>query len=102
MPLDLTPLASAVRRLGEGLRRYQADMSDEQVRDGLIQRFEYTYELNHKMLRRHLKAIAAAPDEVDQMAFADLIRSGNRHGLLRGDWPAWRVSPPAQPHQPYL
>ncbi len=24
------------------------------------------------------------------MAFADLVRTGNEHGLLRSDWPAWR------------
>jgi nucleotidyltransferase substrate binding protein (TIGR01987 family) len=56
----------------------------------LIQRFEFTYELSHKMLRRYLKEIAASPDEIDRMPFADLIRTGNAEGLLRSDWPAWR------------
>ncbi|NBW44125.1 MAG: nucleotidyltransferase, partial [Betaproteobacteria bacterium] len=45
--LDLTPLSNAVNRLGEGLVRYQVDTKDAQIRDGLIQRFEFTYEISH-------------------------------------------------------
>jgi nucleotidyltransferase substrate binding protein (TIGR01987 family) len=88
--LDTTSVGNAVRRLREGLARYEREPTDEQIRDGLIQRFEFTYELSHKMLRRYLKEIAASPDEIEQMPFADLIRTGNAQGLLRGDWPAWR------------
>lgn len=90
LKLDTTSLGNAVRRLREGLVRYEHDPKDEQIRDGLIQRFEFTYELAHKMLRRYLREAAASPDEVDRMPFADLIRSGNAQGLLRSDWPAWR------------
>jgi nucleotidyltransferase substrate binding protein (TIGR01987 family) len=64
--------------------------SDDQIRDGLIQRFEFTYELSHKMIRRYLKEATASPDEIEQMPFADLVRIGNAQGLLRGDWPVWR------------
>jgi nucleotidyltransferase substrate binding protein (TIGR01987 family) len=92
MKLDTTSLGNAVQRLREGLARHERERSDEQVRDGLIQRFEFTYELSHKMLRRYLKETAASSDEIDRMAFADLIRSGNSEGLLRNDWPAWRRS----------
>ncbi len=92
MALDLTPLADAIRKLREGLARYQRDPSDDQIRDGLIRRFEFTYELSHKMLLRFLRQTAATPAEFDQMSFADLIRSGNHQGLLPGGWPAWRRS----------
>ncbi|KJV29126.1 nucleotidyltransferase substrate binding protein [Luteibacter yeojuensis] len=88
--LDLTPLESAVRRLGEGLQRYEQDITDDQIRDGLIQRFEYTYEISHKMLKRFLEKTSANPAEFDGMTFQDLIRTGNERGLLLGDWPAWR------------
>jgi nucleotidyltransferase substrate binding protein (TIGR01987 family) len=90
MKLDATSLGNAVRRLGEGLARYEREAADEQIRDGLIQRFEFTYELTHKMLRRYLKQTAASPDDIERMPFADLIRTGNAQGLLRGDWPVWR------------
>ena len=42
MPLDFLPLANAVARLDQGLARYTADITDAQIRDGLIQRFEFT------------------------------------------------------------
>ena len=90
MKLDPAPLANAVQRLREGLRRHEQDPTDEQIRDGLIQRFEFTYELSHRMLKRTLRDNAASPDEVERMPFADLIRAGNAQGLLRADWPDWR------------
>jgi nucleotidyltransferase substrate binding protein (TIGR01987 family) len=91
MSLDVTPLENTVNRLREGLSRYRQNVADTQIRDGLIQRFEFTYELSHKMLKRHLAMAAANPAEFDEMNFSDLIRSGNQRGLLRGDWPRWRI-----------
>lgn len=88
--LDLTSLENAVRRLRDGLARYEKDVADTQIRDGLIQRFEFTYELSHKMLKRYLESVSPSPEEVDRMAFADLVRSGNEQGLLVGDWESWK------------
>lgn len=88
--LDFSPLVNAVARLDEGLSRYCGDTSDAQIRDGLIQRFEFTYDLAHKMLRRALERAAANPEEVDRMSFPTLIRTANEQGLLRGDWSDWR------------
>jgi nucleotidyltransferase substrate binding protein (TIGR01987 family) len=90
MALDTTSLGNAVQRLHEGIARCEREPRDEQIRDGLIQRFEFTYELSHRTLRRYLMENAASPEEVAQMPFADLIRTGNAQGLLRGDWPVWR------------
>ena len=90
MTLDLTPLANAVERLREGLTRYLTDTSDTQIRDGLIQRFEFTYELSHKMLKRYLEAASANPTEFENADFQYLIRTGNEQGLLLGDWSQWR------------
>jgi nucleotidyltransferase substrate binding protein (TIGR01987 family) len=90
MPLDSTPLRNAVQRLREGLARHQAEPTDEQLRDGLIQRFEFTYELSHRLLRRYLTEIAASSEETERMSFANLIRTGNAAGLLRGEWLVWR------------
>ena len=90
MKLELTPLSNAIQRLQEGLVRYQKDTTDTQIRDGLIQRFEFTYELSHKMLKRHLEAASANPTEFDAADFQYLIRSGNEQGLLLSAWPQWR------------
>lgn len=88
--LDFTPLARAIVRLEEGWLRYQKDVSDTQIRDGLIQRFEFTYEISHKSLKRFLEVTAATPAEFDAMSFQDLIRSANERGLLLGAWSDWR------------
>jgi nucleotidyltransferase substrate binding protein (TIGR01987 family) len=72
------------------LARHRREPDDEQLRDGLIQRFEFTYEQSHRTLRRYLTETAASADEVARLSFADLIRTGNAEGLLRSEWPAWR------------
>ena len=90
MSLDISPLVNAIERLREGLVRHQREPGDDQLRDGLIQRFEFTYELCHRVLRRFIRQTAATPDDVDRMAFQDLIRTANQQGLLLGDWPAWQ------------
>ncbi len=87
MTLDIRSLENAVLRLAEGLARYGQDTSDLQIRDGLIQRFELTYELCWKMLKRYLEMESPLTDNFDTMNLADLIRIGNEHGLLLGDWP---------------
>ena len=88
--LDISPLERAVARLAEAWERWQRHRDDDQLRDGLIQRFEFTYELSHKMLRRYLESVAATPEEVARMPFPDLIRTASEHGLLMHDWSAWR------------
>lgn len=90
MPLDVTPLRNAIGRLREGLGRHHAEPADEQLRDGLIQRFEFTYELSHRMLRRYLQEVLPSAEDAARMTFAELIRAGNDRGLLRGEWPVWR------------
>ncbi len=84
MSLDTTSPGNAVRRLREGLARYEREPADEQLRDGLIQRFEFTYELSHKMLRRYLKDLAASPDEIERVPFPDLDPDRECSGLAAG------------------
>jgi nucleotidyltransferase substrate binding protein (TIGR01987 family) len=88
--IDLSPLERTINRLSEGWIRYQLDVSDLQIRDGLIQRFEFTYEISHKTLKRYLEVTSATPTQYDAMSFADIIRSGNEQGLLLGTWPDWK------------
>jgi nucleotidyltransferase substrate binding protein (TIGR01987 family) len=90
MTLDFTSLANAITRLEEGLDRYRQDIADMQIRDGLIQRFEFTYDLVHKMVRRVLEQMAADTEAIDHMSFPSLIRTANESGLVAGDWPTWQ------------
>lgn len=91
IPLDLGSMQRVIVRLEEGLVRYRQDISDTQIRDGLIHRFEFTYEISHRTLKRYLEATSSNPVEIDAMSFQDLIRTGNERGLLLGAWPQWRT-----------
>ncbi len=88
--LDLTPLEDSVKRLAEGLARYEKDVTASQIRDGLVQRFKFAYELSHKMLKRYLESVSASPEQFDSMDFADLVRSANEQGILLSDWSSWK------------
>ncbi|AEH63553.1 HI0074 family nucleotidyltransferase substrate-binding subunit [Zymomonas mobilis] len=88
--LQTTHLERALKRLKEGWARYLAHSDDEQLRDGLIQRFEFTYEISHKIIKRYLELTSPSPDLYDRMDFADIIRSASEKGILEGDWRQWK------------
>ncbi len=88
--LNIQPLINAINRLSEGWQRYLQDTSDEQIRDGLIQRFEFTYEISHKILKRYLEHTSADPSQFDLMTFQDIIRTANEQNLLLGNWTDWK------------
>jgi nucleotidyltransferase substrate binding protein (TIGR01987 family) len=97
MPLDYTPLSNAIAQLAKSLTyaHSPAALADaglrEQLRNSVIQCFEFTYELSWKMLKRHLEATEASPAELDLATFQSLIRLGNERGLLKSDWSAWKT-----------
>ena len=88
--LDITPLARAISSLEVGLVQQAQAPDNDLLRDGCIQRFEFVYELSHKMLKRYLKSISANPAEVEALTFPDLIRTGSERGLLLNDWSRWK------------
>ena len=97
MELDFTPLQQAIAQLEKSLKFSTSPLAKadsdlfEQLRNSVIQCFEFTYELSHKMLKRHLKEQSASPDDIEQSTFADMIRTGNEKKLLRSDWSRWKV-----------
>ena len=57
----------------------------------MVQRFEYTYELCHKMLRRQLQEISATTSEVVALDYKSLIHEGAGKLIARPDaWFAYR------------
>jgi nucleotidyltransferase substrate binding protein (TIGR01987 family) len=97
MSLDYTPLGNAIAQLEKSLAyaNSPAAMADpglrEQLRNSVIQCFEFTYELSWKMLKRYLEETAANPSEIDISTFQSLIRLGNERALLRSDWRQWKT-----------
>ena len=90
MTLILTPLENAINSLNIAFVEYQKDNNNEFVRDSVIQRFEYTYELCIKMLKRYLELNTSSKGEVDLMSFNDIIRKSNIKGLLGGNLEDWQ------------
>jgi nucleotidyltransferase substrate binding protein (TIGR01987 family) len=82
MKLDLTSWKRALASLERAITRSTAAPKDEEVRDAVIQRFEYSYELSWKMLKRHLEHVVPDPGAVDQWSFQELIREAAERGLI--------------------
>lgn len=91
MDLYTAPLRRAVEQLDEGLRRSLLDPGDLLIRDGLIHRFEFTYDLALKALHRCLALASAQPQDVAAMSMESLVTLGHEQALLLGGWPVWRT-----------
>jgi nucleotidyltransferase substrate binding protein (TIGR01987 family) len=89
IPLDLSSLQKAAYSLEEAVNEHKKQQDNLFVRDATIQRFEYTYELTYKMLKRFLEMTEASSEEIAQMSFATLIRTGAEKGLLQSSWDVW-------------
>lgn len=79
--LNLEPLEKAIKQLESGLEQSNANPHDELLRDGVIQRFEYSMDLSWKLLQRYLKHIA----QIDERAIRtknDLFREAARIGII--------------------
>ena len=81
MHLDFTSLDKALASLNRAIQRSQGSPQDEEVRDAVIQRFEYTYELCWKMLKRQLELEAPNPAIIDTLSFRDLLREAAQVGI---------------------
>ncbi len=73
----LSPLKKALASLNAALQQPK----DEFVRDAAIQRFEYTYELAWKMLKRHLDESEGSA-AIDPLSRKDLFRLGGERGII--------------------
>jgi len=95
MPLDLGSLEKGVTALRRALSTQDdpaglASLSEDQretLRAGVVQTFEFTYELCWKYMRRWLAA-NLAPHEVEGVARRELFRMAAQHGLI-GDVESW-------------
>ena len=94
--LDLEPLRRALASLEDGLDvvsdaqwfNQQSDKVQNTLIAGVIQNFEFVYEIGFKMLRRQIEAEAASPTDVDESNFRDVLRLAAEKGLI-ADVEAW-------------
>lgn len=94
--LDLTPLRQALGSLEDGLDvvrdaawfNQQNDKVRHTLIAGVIQNFEFVYEISTKMLRRRLEMDALNPSEVDFANFRDVLRIAAEKGFI-SDIQAW-------------
>lgn len=87
--IDLTTFSNAIKSLIEILNRYERESSDLAIRDAAIQRFEYTYSLSLKMIKRFFKISAFEKENIDGMTFNEMVRTANRMGLLKSNLEQW-------------
>jgi nucleotidyltransferase substrate binding protein (TIGR01987 family) len=80
MVLDLSSLKDALLQLEKGILEYKENQSSELLRDGVIQRFEYSHELAMKFMKRTLEVIFN--DSIDPMSFNDVLRTAAERGLI--------------------
>jgi len=94
--IDVSPLDRAIAQLRRALEVVGSDVAGSHpdlpalLRAASIQAFEYTYELSHKLLRRHLEASEPDPAAVAAMSFNALVRLGYARGLLREELSVWQ------------
>lgn len=80
--LNFQSLQLATATLAEALDASITRPDDAFVRDASIQRFEYTYELCIKSLRRQLETMSDSPAEIDALGYRDMIRVAAEKGLI--------------------
>ena len=88
---NITVLENAEKRLQEMLARYNKEHEDEAVRDSVIQRFEFTYSIALKTLRKYFIERAFVLEEVNQMSFNEMIRTASQLNLLVSNLEKWIV-----------
>lgn len=86
---DISVLENAVSRLKEVIIRYENDMTDSIVRDSLIQRFEFTYSITLKIIKKYFIERAFIVENVNEMSFNDMIRTANQLNLLKSNLETW-------------
>ena len=94
--LDLSALRGAVSSLEDGLEvvsdgdwfNLQSTKVQNTLIAGVIQNFEFVYEISFKMIKRQIEEESASPNEVDESNFREVLRVAAEKGLL-ADVEAW-------------
>jgi nucleotidyltransferase substrate binding protein (TIGR01987 family) len=86
--LDFSSLKKACESLTRTHQRSLALPLDEELRDACIQRFEFSFELAWKMIRRRLERDLASLSQLDGTSFKEMMRLAFESGLIQA-LPFW-------------
>ena len=89
--IDLTSFEKALASLFEVIKIYNSNKTNLITRDSMIQRFEYTYSISLKMIKRYLASGAFVFANIDGMTFNEMIRQANKMGILRSNLERWDI-----------
>jgi nucleotidyltransferase substrate binding protein (TIGR01987 family) len=86
LPVKLHNFSNAVHRLEEAVEAYKSPDPGDVIRDGMIQRFEFTYELAWKTIKEYLEDIGIvdrnSPKAVIREAYAQKLITNEQVWLL--------------------
>lgn len=88
--LDLEALEKISLRLAEALEALDKDPANLFILDSVIKRFELTYELSIRNLRRFLLDSVISNPDIEDLSFQGLIRIAARERLVHAGWPEWK------------
>lgn len=86
--LDITSFENALNSLDEVIEVYNNDKKNLITRDSMIQRFEYTYSLALKMIKRFFSQ-GAFVENIEGMTFNEMVRQANKMNLLKSNLEKW-------------
>jgi nucleotidyltransferase substrate binding protein (TIGR01987 family) len=89
-PLDLDSLERLTVRLQEAVSAYQREPQNLFYLDSVVKRFELTFEIAKRVLRRYLIDVDPAVAKIPPDHLGEFIRLGVEQGLLRGSWTEWK------------
>lgn len=82
----LTNFNKALKRLKEAIEEFKKDNSSDVIRDGVIQRFEFTYELAWKTIKEYLEDLGItdknSPKVVIKEAYAQKLIINEANWLI--------------------
>lgn len=86
---SISALENAHKRLCDVLKIFVENENDDIVRDSVIQRFEFTYSIALKTLKKYFEGVAFVMEDVQQMTFNQVIRVANQLDLLHFELDKW-------------
>lgn len=89
--ISIEPLKSASNTVGQILEviKQKPDISNDILRDSAIQRFEYTFDLAIKIIRRVLKATEENANLVENFVYKELIVKAVDREILNSTVETW-------------